>query len=237
MKGVARDLYPDGAEYDRAEMWAGQADDADQPAFPRFHATRQPVPQHGSRPHRLDHVAWLGANRRRPRCRPRAGHSHGRRHGRMTEGVLHACRPRRRSSLVAPRSRCHAVGARRGRRSARVDRAGRAGDRPDDGARVPRTLASAGSRRLRIARVQRQRHPAGHLARHRAEDRAERRSHPARSGARRRRVRLHVGDDDFSARTRSSPKFARRGQTSRARRRLPPRLPRFARSARGRSAY
>ncbi len=23
MKGVARELYPDGAEYDRAEMWAG----------------------------------------------------------------------------------------------------------------------------------------------------------------------------------------------------------------------
>ena len=117
-----------------------------------------------------------------------------------------------------------------------VDRAGRAGDRPDDGARVPRTLASAGSCRLRIARVQRQRHPAGHLARHRAEDRAERRSHPARSGARRRRVRLHAPDHD-SRRGRGLRRNSQgRGQTSRARRRLPPRLPRFARSARGRSA-
>src|SRR5580704_7642385 len=47
-----------------------------------------------------------------------------------------------------------------------------------------------------VAVYKSRRDPARHLARHWAKDRAERRAHPAGDSARRRRLRLHVGDDD-----------------------------------------
>ena len=92
MKRVTQELFPDGAEYDRAEMWAGL-----RPMTPtnlplvgqrRF---KNLYPQLRPRPHRLDHVARLGAHYRRPHRRPRAGHPHGRPHGRLKEARPARC--------------------------------------------------------------------------------------------------------------------------------------------------
>ena len=82
------------------------------------------------------------------------------------------------------------------------DRARGARHRPDAGARIPRVDPNSRRRLLRGARVQRQRHHARNLARHRAAHRAEPRSHFARREPRRRRFRLHFGDDDARRRLR-----------------------------------
>ena len=72
MKEVTQELYPEGADYDP------KADDPQQSAVFRTATLPQPLPQHRTRTHRLDHVPRLGQNHRRPDRWARPGHFDGR---------------------------------------------------------------------------------------------------------------------------------------------------------------
>ena len=121
MTKVTQELYPEGADYDRAEMWAGLRP-MTPTNLPFFGRQRYPqsLPQYRPRPYRLDHVAWLGPDHGRPDRRPHARHSHGRPAGRLTpeedlmslaaaspsysEPSTSACCPRN-STAALPRAR------------------------------------------------------------------------------------------------------------------------------------
>src|SRR5262249_55282724 len=74
MKGVVQELYPDGGDYDRAEMGGGpRADAPDHPADLWPEALKDPLFHPRARPYRLDHVARLGPHHRRPHRRQGPG--------------------------------------------------------------------------------------------------------------------------------------------------------------------
>ena len=76
MKSVTQELYPDGADYHRAEMWAGlrPMTPDNLPVLGRKQAS-QSVVQHRPRPYRLDDVARHSAHHRRPDRRAQASDS------------------------------------------------------------------------------------------------------------------------------------------------------------------
>ena len=98
MSSVAKELYPDGADYDRAQRWAGL-----RPMTPEGTpiigplALSQPLSQHRPRPYGLDDGAWLGAHHGRPDRRQDARHP-ARRH----DGPLKRSRSGRARGLASP---------------------------------------------------------------------------------------------------------------------------------------